>query len=92
MRGPRFEQTVYELQPTPLSAMQMISEEPIRLVEQRVASCDGGECKDLTWSVTRLLSWSDQLTCVVSGHTGGGSLGHPRVFINLDKPGPKACG
>lgn len=42
MRGPRFEQTIYELQPTPLSAMQMISEEPIRLVEERVASCDGG--------------------------------------------------
>ena len=23
---------------------------------------------------------------------GGGPLGHPVVFINLDKPGPKACG
>ncbi|KAL7420658.1 hypothetical protein Q5752_004609 [Cryptotrichosporon argae] len=23
---------------------------------------------------------------------GGGPLGHPKVFINLDKPGPKACG
>ncbi|TKY88428.1 hypothetical protein EX895_002780 [Sporisorium graminicola] len=22
---------------------------------------------------------------------GGGPLGHPKVFINLDKPGPKAC-
>lgn len=22
---------------------------------------------------------------------GGGPLGHPRVFINLDKPGAKAC-
>lgn len=22
---------------------------------------------------------------------GGGALGHPKVFINLDKPGPKAC-
>ncbi|KAI9354714.1 zinc-finger domain-containing protein [Pilaira anomala] len=22
---------------------------------------------------------------------GGGSLGHPKVFINLDKPGPHAC-
>lgn len=43
MRGPRFEQTNMELQPTPLSAMQLISEEPIRLVEQRIASCDGGE-------------------------------------------------
>ncbi|KAK9900415.1 hypothetical protein P389DRAFT_165688 [Cystobasidium minutum MCA 4210] len=64
MRGPRFEQTIYELQPMPQSAMQLISEEPIRLVEDRIASCDGG----------------------------GGSLGHPKIFINLDKPGPKACG
>lgn len=47
MRGPRFEQTVYELQPTPLSAMQMISEEPIRLVEERIASCDGGGCTEV---------------------------------------------
>ncbi|WVR06033.1 hypothetical protein IAU60_003061 [Kwoniella sp. DSM 27419] len=23
---------------------------------------------------------------------GLGALGHPKVFINLDKPGPKACG
>lgn len=48
MRGPRFEQTIYELQPTPLSAMQMISEEPIRLVEERVASCDGGGWKTIS--------------------------------------------
>lgn len=23
---------------------------------------------------------------------GGGPLGHPKVYINLDKPGPQACG
>lgn len=23
---------------------------------------------------------------------GGGALGHPRVFINLDKKGPRSCG
>ncbi|KAJ1311726.1 hypothetical protein OPQ81_010197 [Rhizoctonia solani] len=23
---------------------------------------------------------------------GGGPLGHPKIFINLDKPGPRACG
>jgi hypothetical protein len=22
---------------------------------------------------------------------GGGSLGHPKIYINLDKPGPHAC-
>lgn len=45
MRGPRFEQTCQELQPMPLSAMQMISEEPIRLVEERIASCNGGKSR-----------------------------------------------
>jgi len=23
---------------------------------------------------------------------GGGPLGHPKIFINLDKPGPRPCG
>ncbi|GLB36143.1 putative zinc-finger domain containing protein [Lyophyllum shimeji] len=23
---------------------------------------------------------------------GGGPLGHPKIFINLDAPGPRACG
>ncbi|KAH9944366.1 zinc-finger domain-containing protein [Epithele typhae] len=64
MTGPRFEQTVLELQPTPLSAMEMIDKEPIRVVHGRKAVCDGG----------------------------GGPLGHPKIFINLDKPGPRACG
>jgi len=64
MRGPRFEQIKMEYQPQPLSAAELIATEPIRLVSQRIAACDGG----------------------------GGPLGHPKVFINLDKPGPKACG
>ncbi|KAI0031163.1 hypothetical protein K488DRAFT_79241 [Vararia minispora EC-137] len=62
--SPRFEQTIMELQPAPLSAMQMIAEEPVRIVAGRKAVCDGGN----------------------------GPLGHPKIFINLDKPGPKACG
>ncbi|KAI0756970.1 hypothetical protein C8Q80DRAFT_1131409 [Daedaleopsis nitida] len=62
--GPRFEQTIMELQPNPLSAMEMINKEPIRVVLGRKAVCDGG----------------------------GGPLGHPKIFINLDKPGPRACG
>ncbi|KAK0478360.1 zinc-finger domain-containing protein [Armillaria novae-zelandiae] len=40
--NPRFEQTAMETQPAPLSAMQLISEEPIRLVDGRKAVCDGG--------------------------------------------------
>ncbi|TFY54772.1 hypothetical protein EVJ58_g8658 [Rhodofomes roseus] len=62
--GPRFEQTNMELQPNPPSALQMIADEPIRVVHGRKAVCDGG----------------------------GGPLGHPKIFINLDKPGPKPCG
>jgi len=42
---PRFEQTDMSLQPRPLSAMQMVSEDPIRLVPGRKAVCDGGECR-----------------------------------------------
>lgn len=41
--GPRFEQTVLELQPNPLSAMEMINNEPIRVVHGRKAVCDGGQ-------------------------------------------------
>ncbi|GAA6062753.1 hypothetical protein JCM10212_005549 [Sporobolomyces blumeae] len=63
MVGPRFEQTAEQFQPRPLAAIELISEEPIRLVQARVAACDGG----------------------------GGALGHPRIFINLDKEGPHMC-
>ncbi|THH01816.1 hypothetical protein EW026_g975 [Hermanssonia centrifuga] len=62
--GPRFEQTAMELQPNPLSAMDMIANEPIRVVHGRKAVCDGG----------------------------AGPLGHPKIFINVDKPGPHPCG
>ncbi|KAH7910948.1 ubiquinone oxidoreductase 20 kd subunit [Hygrophoropsis aurantiaca] len=62
--GPRFEQTHMELQPNPLSAMELIANEPIRVVHGRKAVCDGG----------------------------GGALGHPKIFINLDRPGPRPCG
>ncbi|KAF9586652.1 hypothetical protein BGW38_000026 [Lunasporangiospora selenospora] len=63
-RGPRFENTDIEAQPQPPAAIDLIAEEPIRLVESRRARCDGG----------------------------GGSLGHPAVWINLDRPGAHACG
>ncbi|XP_051992713.1 NADH dehydrogenase [ubiquinone] iron-sulfur protein 6, mitochondrial-like [Xyrauchen texanus] len=38
-------------------AISLVAEEPVRHVESRVVSCDGG----------------------------GGALGHPKVYINLDK-------
>ena len=39
----RFEQTNLDLQPNAQSAMGMVAEDPIRLVDGRRASCDGGE-------------------------------------------------
>ncbi|CAE6462611.1 unnamed protein product [Rhizoctonia solani] len=38
----RFEQVDMSLQPTPLSAQELIQQEPIRLVHGRRAVCDGG--------------------------------------------------
>ncbi|GAA6008071.1 hypothetical protein JCM10207_007017 [Rhodosporidiobolus poonsookiae] len=63
MVGPRFEQTAEVYQPRPLAAVELIQDEPIRLIQGRVAACDGG----------------------------GGALGHPRIFINIDKEGPHSC-
>ncbi|KAI0001610.1 hypothetical protein BJV77DRAFT_911128, partial [Russula vinacea] len=62
--GPRFEQTIMDLQPNSLSAMELIANEPIRLIHGRKTACDGG----------------------------AGPLGHPKIYINLDKPGPQSCG
>jgi NADH dehydrogenase (ubiquinone) Fe-S protein 6 len=43
MSGPRFEQTNQQFQPRPLAGITMIAEQPIRLVNSRTASCDGGQ-------------------------------------------------
>lgn len=57
MRGPRFEQTVMELQPFPQAAIDLIHKEPIRLVSGRVATCDGGTYSksDLTFDLKILI-------------------------------------
>ncbi|KAJ7244791.1 zinc-finger domain-containing protein [Mycena haematopus] len=62
--SPRFEQTAMQLQPNPLSAMALINDVPVNMVDGRRAVCDGG----------------------------GGPLGHPKIYINLDLPGPRSCG
>jgi len=41
----RFEQTNLDLQPNAPSAMGMVAEDPIRLVDGRRASCDGGKLR-----------------------------------------------
>ncbi|KAJ3013798.1 hypothetical protein HKX48_005518 [Thoreauomyces humboldtii] len=52
-------------QPNPLSAEELIAQVPIKMVNARRVSCDGG----------------------------GGSLGHPKVYINLDQnKEAHACG
>ncbi|KAF7339479.1 hypothetical protein MSAN_02162200 [Mycena sanguinolenta] len=53
-----------QLQPNPLSAMALINDVPVTMVEGRRAVCDGGD----------------------------GPLGHPKIYINLDLPGPRSCG
>ncbi|KFY65102.1 hypothetical protein V496_02847 [Pseudogymnoascus sp. VKM F-4515 (FW-2607)] len=63
MSGPRFEQTIVELQPAPAAAIELIHQQPVRWIHERTVECDGG----------------------------GGPLGHPRVFINLDKPEICTC-
>ncbi|KAG9246958.1 hypothetical protein BJ878DRAFT_494949 [Calycina marina] len=58
MSGPRFEQTIMELQPQPYAAIDLIHKQPVRWSKSRIVECDGG----------------------------GGPLGHPKIFINTDKP------
>ena len=73
---PRFEQTDMSLQPRPLSAMQLVSEDPIRIVHGRKAVCDGGECCVYFLGVYLMRAQYSDLP-------GGGPLGHPKIFINL---------
>lgn len=47
--GPRFEQTAQQFQPRPLAAIELIAEQPIRLVKSRTAACDGGT---LQWTLS----------------------------------------
>ncbi|KAB8233401.1 hypothetical protein ETB97_001366 [Aspergillus alliaceus] len=64
MTGPRFEQTIMEMQPQPYAAIELIHKQPVRWTKKKVVSCDGG----------------------------GGPLGHPRIYINTDKPEIATCG
>ncbi|KAI1143829.1 zinc-finger domain-containing protein [Hypoxylon sp. FL0543] len=63
MKGPRFEQTDFDLQPQPKAAIELIHRQPVRWTHDRVVACDGG----------------------------GGPHGHPRIFINTDKPEIATC-
>ena len=79
--GPRFEQTAMDLQPNPLSAMELIANEPIRLVHGRKAVCDGG-----MYVHVFSLRQHTLLFCyipLIQFILGGGPLGHPKIYINL---------
>ena len=51
------------LQPQPLSAMELVHEEPVLWTHQRMVMCEGG----------------------------GGPAGHPKIYINTDKPEISVC-
>lgn len=72
--GPRFEQTDMSLQPNPLSAMELVAQEPIRLVKGRKAVCDGGS------SLLGIFSYISESNFSILGI---GPLGHPKIYINL---------
>lgn len=45
-----------ELQPQPLAAIEMIANEPIRVVQGRKAVCDGGTLPIMVFGVAALLN------------------------------------
>jgi hypothetical protein len=42
MVGPRFEQTIIEMQPAPYAAIELIHQVPVRWSEKKVVECNGG--------------------------------------------------
>jgi hypothetical protein len=81
-----------DLQPNPLSAMELIANEPIRLVHGRKAVCDGGKSVGSSKAAEPFDLWRKTSLIVVRGGIspffllltlGIGPLGHPKIFINL---------
>jgi NADH dehydrogenase (ubiquinone) Fe-S protein 6 len=98
--GPRFEQTVLELQPAPLSAMELIANVPVIHVNGRKAVCDGGPFLFSLYLPQPANHWfgiqeeglwdTPRYTstwCVASLLRGW-----PSLTIGQDKPGPRPCG
>jgi hypothetical protein len=72
-----------ELQPNPLSAMELIANEPIRLVHGRKAVCDGGKStrKARLWKKILILGGTFSPSSCFP--VGSGPLGHPKIYINV---------
>ena len=90
--GPRFEQTAMQLQPQPLSAMDLIAREPIRLSKTRIAACDGGAYRGFHFRLSPgnatpgVFGFGTVTDPLLLDWAGGGALGHPKIFINLVRP------
>jgi NADH dehydrogenase (ubiquinone) Fe-S protein 6 len=81
MSGPRFEQTIMEFQVSGHShhfygRLGLISRKP-----QPYAAIELIHKQPVRWTHSR----------VVSCDGGGGPLGHPKIFINVDKPQVNCC-
>jgi NADH dehydrogenase (ubiquinone) Fe-S protein 6 len=79
MTGPRFEQMVIEDQVRPLLQSQSKADHPQQ--PRPYAAIELIHKQPVRWRKER----------VVACDGGGGPLGHPRIFINLDKPQITAC-
>ena len=78
-----------DLQPNSLSAMELIANEPIRLIHGRKTVCDGGKSAtkpgDGKFLIVEGLPFSPPLSSpsFFSLSAGAGPLGHPKIYINL---------
>ena len=73
----RFIQSDLSQQPRPLAAIQLIADCDVHFVEDRIVACDG----------------SVATARAKANGNSSASLGHPRVYINLDAPNQAiACG
>ena len=97
--NPRFEQTNMDLQPQPLSAMEMVNNEPIRLVDGRKAVCDGGECQSSDNSINFECLLQEEALLDIPKFTSTWCVTHSLfstccvlILSIQDKPGPRPCG
>lgn len=78
-----------DLQPNSLSAMELIANEPIRLIHGRKTACDGGKSatkpRDGIFLTVEGLRFFPPLPLFFffSLSAGAGPLGHPKIYINL---------
>lgn len=84
MTGPRFEQTIMQLQVClwNCASLRRMSDMLMFVQPQPMAAIELIHKQPVRWTNKR----------IVSCDGGGGPLGHPRIFINTDKPEIATCG